>query len=295
MTVATPHLLIIGCGDTGVRVAARAIGAGHRVSAVVRSAESAARARAVGAASFRLDLDHDTDDDQLAALVGAADRLLYSAPPPRAGEADTRLARVLGLAETPPADWVYIGTTGVYGDHGGAWVDEDTPAAPATDRAQRRLDAEQRLLAAVSRATILRAPGIYGPNRLPVDRVRAGEPVLADENGWTNRIHIDDLAAIAWRALTEQWPHRIYNVCDGVPTARTAYYDTLAELLGVAAPPRIDWAEARTRFSAMRLSFLSESRRLSNARLVTDTAYRFIFPDYRDGLLSSLRGETVTA
>ena len=282
--------LIIGCGDTGVRIAARAVVAGEEVLGVVRSAESAARVRAVGARAWRCDLDAGI------ASLPACHRLIYSAPPPRDGEADARMARVLAALPTVPEHVVYISTSGVYGDCGDDWVDETRTPAPATARAARRLDAERQIAAWAPHTVILRAPGIYGPGRLPVDRVLAGEPVLADSaGGWTNRVHIDDLAGLAWHVGTEQPVHTIYNACDGMPTRREAYYDTLAELLETSPPPRIDWEEARERFSAMRLSFLAESRRLSNARLLADTGYRLVFPDYRDGLVASLRGDARAA
>lgn len=277
--------LIIGCGDTGVRLAARAVAAGEDVLGVVRSAESAARVRSVGARVLCLDLDADVGS------LPACRRLIYSAPPPRDGDTDARMQRVLLAMPEVPTHVVYISTSGVYGDCGDDWVDETRTVAPTTSRAMRRVDAEHQIAAWAPHAVILRVPGIYGPGRLPVDRVLAGEPVLADAaGGWTNRVHIDDLAGMVWRVATEQPPHTIYNACDGTPTRREAYYDTLAELMATSAPPKIDWAEARERFSAMRLSFLAESRRLSNARLLTDTGYRLVFPGYRDGLVASLRG-----
>lgn len=278
--------LIIGCGDTGVRVAARAVAAGEPVTGVVRSEDSAARVRSVGAEARRIELDADLG------MLPACGRLIYSAPPPREGETDVRLARVLAALPTVPSHVVYISTSGVYGDCGDDWVDETRSPAPSTARARRRVDAEQQIATWAPHAVILRAPGIYGPGRLPIDRVLAAEPVLADTaGGWTNRVHVDDLAGMAWRVATEQPPHAIYNACDGTPTRREAYYDMLAALLGASAPPKIGWREARERFSAMRLSFLAESRRLSNARLLRDTGYRLVFADYRDGLIASLRGE----
>ncbi|KEZ78099.1 SDR family oxidoreductase [Salinisphaera hydrothermalis] len=278
--------LIVGCGDTGVRVAARAVAAGERVTGVVRSPASAMRVRSVGARALRIDLDAEIE------VLPACRRLIYSAPPGRAGEADARMARVLAALPVAPEHVVYISTSGVYGDCGEAWVDETRAVAPDTPRARRRVDAERRIAAWAPQAVILRAPGIYGPGRIPVDRVLAGEPVLADTaGGWTNRVHIDDLAGMVWQVATKQPAHTIYNACDGAPTRREAYYDTLAALLGVPAPPKIDWTEAQQRFSAMRLSFLAESRRLSNARLLADTGYSLVFPDYRDGLEASLRGD----
>src|SRR5699024_5972446 len=129
-------------------------------------------------------------------------------------------------------------------------------------RAVRRLDAEQQLRSWCPHVVILRAPGIYGPGRLPVARVRDATPILADaDSGWTNRIHIDDLAAITWQAGQRRWPHTVYNACDGQPTRMSTYYDALARLLDLPPPPRVDWSTARQQFSAMRLSFLRESRR----------------------------------
>jgi len=280
------HSLIVGCGDTGIRVAARAVAAGERVTGVVRSADSARRVRAVGAHAIAADLDED------AVSLPACDRLFYFAPPQREGDTDTRMPRVLALLDAPPAHAVYISTSGVYGDCGGEWVDEDRPVNAESARARRRVDAERQMLDWCDHATILRAPGIYGPNRLPVDRVRDGTPILHDaDGGWSNRIHIDDLAEIAWQAGCHHWAHRIYNATDGHPTPLGVYYDTLAQLLDVASPPRITWAEAQTQFSAMRLSFLRESRRLDNRRLLADSGLRLTFADFRDGLAASMRAE----
>ncbi|MES1929877.1 NAD-dependent epimerase/dehydratase [Salinisphaera dokdonensis CL-ES53] len=280
------HSLIVGCGDTGVRVAARAVAAGDTVTGVVRSAQSAARVRAVGAHALVLDLDHDTLD------LPACDRLFYFAPPQREGETDTRMRRVLSAMTGAPRFAVYISTSGVYGDCAGEWVDEDRPVNAESDRAKRRVDAEQQMLEFCSHACVLRAPGIYGPNRLPVQRVLDGTPILNDaDGGFSNRIHIDDLAAIAWRVGTRVMPHRVYNASDGHPTGLGIYYDTLSHMLDVESPPRISWAEAEQRFSAMRLSFLRESRRLRNQRLLTDSGYVFSFADFRDGLAASLRAQ----
>lgn len=282
------HSLIIGCGDTGVRVAARLVAQGEHVSGVVRSAASAARLRSVGAQALTLDLD-----DLHAGALPACDRLLYFAPPARSGDSDQRMRSVLAQCGGAPAHVVYISTSGVYGDCAGDWVDETRVIAPESERARRRVDAEAQIAEFAPHAVILRAPGIYGPNRLPISRIREREPVLSDaDGGWSNRIHIDDLAGIAHRAATERWPHSIYNACDGQPTRLSTYYDSLADMLGVDAPPRISWSEAEQRFSEIRLSFLRESRRLSNARLLTDTDFRFRFADFRAGLAASLKAES---
>lgn len=280
------HNLIVGCGDTGVRVAARAVAAGERVTGTVRTPTSARRVRAVGAQALVCDLDAD------GAQLPACDRLFYFAPPPRQGDNDTRVQRVIDALGRAPEHIVYVSTTGVYGDCGDDWVDEGYPVAPGTDRAKRRLDAERQLCAWSPRSVILRTPGIYGPGRLPIQRIRDAVPILhAADSGWTNRIHIDDLAAIAWQAGSSHWPHTVYHACDGNPTRMNAYYDALAALLDLPPPPRVDWATAQREFSAMRLSFLRESRRLSNARLRNDFCYRFAFADFRDGIAASLPAE----
>lgn len=280
------HNLILGCGGTGVRVAARAVAAGQRVTGVVRSQSGARRVRAVGAHARVLDLD----DERL--TLPACDRLFYCAPPPREGARDTRMQRVIDILGQAPEHVVYISTSGVYGDCGGAWIDEDRAPAPRTGRARRRLDAEQRLLDWCGHAVVLRAPGIYGPGRLPVARIRDATPILDDaDSGWSNRIHIDDLAAITWQAGQRHRPHAIYNACDGNPTGMNDFHDALAAMLDLPAPPRVDWATAEREFSGMRLSFLRESRRLSNRRLRRDFNHRFLFSDFHDGLAASLRGE----
>lgn len=278
------HSLIIGCGDTGIRIAARAVAAGEQVTGVVRSTDSARRVRGVGARARILDLDESVT------ALPACDRLFYCAPPQRDGRIDSRMARVLAaLDHHEPAHVVYISTSGVYGDCSGAWVDENRPVNPQTERATRRVDAERRIQAFSAAATILRAPGIYGPNRLPVARLLDGSPIIDDaEAPWSNRVHIDDLAAIAWQAGNAHWAHRVYNASDGNPTMPGAFNDSLAELLDRPRPPRISWQEAEQRFSSMRLSFLRESRRLDNRRLLADSGYRFLFDDFRAGLVASL-------
>lgn len=283
------HSLIIGCGDTGVCVAARAVAAGDRVTGVVHRESSVQRVRATGAGA----LERDLDDEEL--TLPACDRLFYFAPPARKGSRDIRMQRVINVLGPAPEHVVYISTTGVYGDCGDEWVDEDRPVRPGTDRARRRVYAEQRLRAWCRHAVVLRTPAIYGPGRLPVARIRDAKPILNDEDsGWTNRIHIDDLAAITWFAGGRHWPNTIYNACDGKPTRLGDYYDALAELLELPPPPRVSWLIAQREFSDMRLSFLRESRRVSNARLLRDFGYHFTYPCFREGLLASLRAEQDT-
>lgn len=278
------NVLIVGCGDTGRRIAAARLAAGDAVVGLVRGADGAAVLEAAGIPVRRRDLDLPLDG------LPAADVVFHCAPPPREGDDDPRLARVLAaLAPRLPRRLVYIGTSGVYGDCGGDWVTEDRPPAPLTARARRRLAAERLLAAWPGISAILRAPGIYGPGRLPVERVRAGEPILRDaDSPWTNRIHVEDLAAAAVAAAAPDAPTGVFNAADGNPTRMGAYYRELAALLGVAAPPEIEWARAEREWSAMRLSFLRESRRLDNTRLTRELGVCLRYPDYRQGLRASL-------
>lgn len=269
-------------------MAAYAVARGYAVDAVVATEASARRARSVGATSHVIDLDRDE------AIVEAPDYLFYFAPPPREGTTDPRLQRLLCRLsdDNKPKASVYISTAGVYGNTDGAWVDEHTAVAPTTERAQRRLDAEQQMQRFDPSARILRAPGIYGPERVPVAAVCAGEPILADaEAGWRNRIHVDALADIAWCAGSVAWPAGVMNTSDGWPTTLGCYYDALADMLNVPHVPRIGWAEAQSRFSDMRLSFLRDSRRLDSRRLLDAFGRAPLYEDFHDGLVACRPGE----
>lgn len=279
------HALIVGAGDTGTRIAREGLTRGWTVTGLTRSRAGAERVDETGAQTLIADLD----DTTIPALP-PADLLFYCAPPPRTGDDDPRLAGV--LAAVPPDTvhrLVYIGTSGVYGDCGGEWVNEDRPLNPESDRARRRAAAEARIAAWGGDYAILRAPGIYGPGRLPIDRIREGQPIVADAEGpWTNRIHVDDLADIAL-AAAERGPARaIYNAADGNPTPMGVYYRALAERLAAPPPPEVDWATAEHTFNTMRLSFLRESRRLSIQRLLESLGISLRYPDFETGLDASL-------
>lgn len=278
------QVLVIGCGDIGRRIASARQAAGDSVRGLVRSVDGAQRLREADIPTLRLDLDRPFE------TLPAADVVFHCAPPPAEGDDDPRLARVLAALEgRPPRRLVYIGTSGVYGDCGGDWVAEDRPPNPQTGRARRRLAAERRLREWGGAHAVLRAPGIYGPGRIPVERVWAGEPILADSDSpWTNRIHADDLATAALAAARADAPTGIFNAADGAPTRVGAYYRELAALIGAPAPPEIDWARAEREWSATRLSFLRESRRLDNTRLRRDLGVTLRYPSYREGLAASL-------
>lgn len=278
-------IFIIGCGDIGLRVARLWQARGIAVQALARSAESAARLSAAGITPVTGDLD---DSISLATLPINGATVYYFAPPPGQGETDPRM-RAFVAAGLRPARVVYISTSGVYGDRDGAWVDEDTPPAPATDRARRRLDAETVLRTwgreTGVRVNILRVGGIYGPGRWPLERLRAGTPVLHEEEcGYTNRIHADDLAAICVAAAERGGADRIYNVSDGSNGTMTQYFYAVADRFGLPRPPALTLAQAMQQLSPAMLSYLTESRRMDNRRLLSELGVTLRYPDLASGL-----------
>ncbi|MBI3157000.1 MAG: SDR family oxidoreductase [Burkholderiales bacterium] len=285
-----PTLLIVGCGDIGLRVL-REISSGWRVLALTSQPARRAELRAAGALPLVGDLDQPRTLGRLARL---ADAVLHLAPPPSAGRLDTRSRHLLqALARGARVRrLVYASTTGVYGDAGGARVDETWPPHPATARAHRRADAEAQWRWAGRRlgiaVTILRVPGIYAADRAggdPRDRVRRAAPVLvADDDVFTNHIHADDLARACIAALHRGAPQRIVNVCDDSELKMGDYFDLVAELHGLPRPPRLARDEARRQLSPMTLSFMGESRRLANARMKRELRLRLRYPTVREGL-----------
>src|SRR5574337_1206612 len=286
-------ILIVGCGD----VARRAIPwlvRRLRVLALVRRPEERSALRALGARPLVGDLD---DRDSLERLAGLADYLLLAAPPPAEGLEDhrsRRLVSVIRRGQSLPQGLCYISTTGVYGDCQGAWVDETRPVAPTTARARRRVDAEgvlRGLARADVRVSILRAPGIYARERLSLERLERGDPVLrAEDDVFTNHIHADDLARAACLALFRGRPGRCYNVVDDSSLAMGDYFDLLADTFGLPRPPRISRAEAAQRLSPLTLSFMGESRRLRNDRMKRELRMRLAYPTVAAGLAAIAAG-----
>ena len=284
------RLLIIGCGDVGLRVAA-ALPPGIRPRALTSTAERLSPLRMRGIQPLLGNLD---DRASLRRLAGLATRLLYLAPPSASGISDPRLQSLLRALRGRhlPRSVVYASTSGVYGDCGGATIDETRAARPSTARAQRRVDAETRLRwwgrATGVRSSILRIPGIYATDREggdPRERVRRGTPVLqADEDVYTNHIHADDLARICIAALWRGAPQRVYHAVDDTDMKTGDYLDAVARQCGLPLPPRISRAQAQATLSPERMSFLNESRRLSNRRMKTELRVRLRYPSVLDGL-----------
>jgi nucleoside-diphosphate-sugar epimerase len=210
-------------------------------------------------------------------------------PPQPSGEYDDRVRRFLKGVDAAPKRVLLISTTGVYGDCGGRWIDESEPLKPLADRAKRRADAENVVQEWAARfggeIVILRVPGIYAPDRLPLERLRRGEPVLHEQEApWTNRIHADDLAMVCKRAMEVAPPGSIYNATDGHPSTMTDYFNQVADFAGLPRPPQISMAEAQTAMSAGMLSYLQESRRIGNEKLLRELGVNLRYPSLADGL-----------
>ena len=234
----------------------------------------------------------DLDQPGSLATLEPVDAILHCAPPPPHGATDTRTANLLFAFESRrilPTRFVYISTSGIYGDCGGALVDESRAPNPQSGRARRRADAEAHLalwcqLHSVA-LVVLRAPGIYAADRLPLDRLRAGRPVLRDaDDVYTNHIHADDLAAICARSLEGDAPAGTYNASDDSQLKMGEWMDLVADRAGLPRPPRIARAEAAASLPLELLSFMSESRRLDNTRLKRVLGATLRYPTVREGL-----------
>lgn len=237
---------------------------------------------------LRADLDRP---QTLADLPTQAAVIYYFAPPPAEGERDTRLENFLGAVSGAalPRRIIYISTSGVYGDRRGAWVTEATAPQPDTPRAQRRLAAELALQTWAKRydvpCVILRVGGIYGPGRLPLERLRQGLPVLRrDLAPPTNRIHADDLAHICQAAAAAPGTCPIYNVCDDQASTMSDYFIAVAEHAGLPRPREIDWQQAEAEFSPTMLSYLRESRRMDTSKLHRELDVELRYPRLEQGL-----------
>jgi len=274
------RLLIAGDGDIARRAR----------PALESRFEIRALSRAQGA---NLDLP-----ESLGALA-AADAVLHCVPPPATGATDTRTENLLIALESTrilPTRFVYISTSGVYGDCGGALVDESRAPNPQSARALRRADAEAQLaLWCKSRGTalvILRAPGIYAAERLPLARLRAGTPVLREaDDVYTNHIHADDLARIVIAALSRARAGRAYNASDDSWMKMGDYFDLVADSFGLPHPPRITWEAAQEVIPENMLSFMRESRRLANNRLKKELRVNLRYPSVAQGV-SAARART---
>lgn len=285
------RLLIIGCGDVGLRVA-MLLRPRHRIYALTRDPGHGALLRDHGLMPLAGDLDQPAT---LEGLAGLAHDVIHLAPPPATGTADTRTAHLiaaLGRGRSLPQHFVYISTSGVYGDCSGAVVNETSPLRPRTDRARRRADAERRLrewgARTGVRVSILRVPGIYAANRLPVARIERGTPaLLPQDDSYVNHVHADDLARMVVAALHRGQPNRSYNASDDAPQKMGDYFDLVADRFSLPRPPRVARAEARAVLPEMLYSFMSESRRLTNQRVKQELRVRLRYPTVREGIAAT--------
>ncbi len=281
------RLLIVGSGDVALR-AIPLLAYRHRVYALVRNPGYCEKLRALGATPVLGDLD---DRSRLSRIVGLADAVLHLAPPPNTGLRDTRTRNLLAILSQGrlPGRLVYISTSGVYGDCGGAWVGETHPLNSTSPRSQRRVDAEIQVRNWARRnrvnACILRVPGIYAADRLPLGRLQQGTPAIIDsEDSYTNHVHADDLARICVSALRYGKPCRVYHANDDSHLKMGEYFDSVSDAFGLPHVPRISRADAQHELSPMLLSFMNESRRLINTRMKQELKVVLRYPTVADTL-----------
>ena len=288
------RLLIVGCGDVALR-AIPLLTKGYRVYALVRDPAKCAGLRALGVTPLLGDLD---DHASLARISGLADAVLHLAPPPNAGTGDSRTRNLLSALSKGqrrknnlPKRLIYISTSGVYGDCGGAWVSETHPLNSTSPRSRRRVDAEMQIRDWARRnrvnASILRVPGIYAADRLPLGRIQQGTPgIVASEDSYTNHIHAGDLARISVAALQRGKACRVYHASDDSQLKMGEYFDLVADAFKLPRVPRVVRAEAQRVLSPMMLSFMNESRRLTNQRMKRELKVRLRYPTVTDLLVT---------
>ena len=282
------EIFIIGCGYVGTLIAQKWGKNNRSVAALARSADSAVKLQALGIEPHCGDLD---DADSLNGLPVASSTLYYLAPPPASAHIDSRMRHLVAALDgnAPPAHIIYISTSGVYGDTGGEWVTEQSPLNPEADRARRRVDAETVLSDWCDKnrvpLTILRVAGIYGPDKLPIKRLEKGTPALRQEEcGYTNRIHEEDLLTICIKAAGRGEGTTLYNVSDGHPGTMTDYLFAVADALGLPRPPTVTMEEAKWVLTPAMISYLSESRRLDNSKLLRELDVELKYPTLAEGL-----------
>jgi nucleoside-diphosphate-sugar epimerase len=286
------RLLIIGCGDVALR-AIPLLKQGYQVFALVRNASYFVKLRAMNVVPLLGDLD---DCASLARIAGLADAVLHLAPPPNSGVHDTRTSNLLSTLSRGklPKRLVYISTSGVYGDCGGTWVSETHPLKATSARAKRRVGAEMQIRGWARRnhvnASILRVPGIYAEDRLPLSRVQQSTPgIIAGEDNYTNHIHADDLASICAVALRRGQACRVYHASDDSHLKMGEYFDSVADAFGLPRIPRISRAEAQHVLPESLLSFMNESRRLINQRMKCELKVKLRYPTVADMLATIKR------
>lgn len=286
-----PHLFCFGLGYSAEALARRLMREGWRISGTCRSEARQQQLARAGIAVHLFDRARPLPD--AAALLAPVTDVLVSIPPDEAGDpvldlhADALLA-TFGLR------WIgYLSTTGVYGDTGGAIVDESAPLRPSSQRALRRVAAERRWLQLYETdgapVHVFRLAGIYGPGRSVLDQVRSGEARRIDRPGHVfSRIHVDDIALVLRASMARPDPGQIYNLCDDLAAEPSDVVAYACALLGVPPPPVQSFEDAAAQMSPMALSFWRDNRRVDNGRIKRELGVQLLYPDYRSGLKAIL-------
>lgn len=283
-----PRLLIVGCGDVGMRLLPL-LRQTFRIFALTSQAERHAELRAAGAIPITGNLDAPRS---LARLANLAPNIIHLAPPRSEGDTDTRTRNLIAILPDK-SRLVYVSTSGVYGDCAGALFDETRALRPSNPRAKRRVAAENLLriwaVRSQSALSILRVPGIYAADRLPLERLRKATPALVlEDDVYTNHIHADDLAMIIKLALFRAAPCRVYHAVDDSDLKMGDYFDLVADSFLLPRVPRLPRVELVKHVSPMLLSFMSESRRLKNDRLKQELGAHLNYPTVAQGIFSKV-------
>ncbi|MGY9046102.1 hypothetical protein P775_25515 [Puniceibacterium antarcticum] len=282
----TNTLLSLGHGYSARALARLLLPQGWRILGTTRSPQKAAALAETGVEPVLW------EEAALKAALSQANHLLISAGPDEDGDPSLNLIGDALAAHAPDLYWAgYLSTTGVYGDHHGAWVDETTPLTPGTDRGAQRVEAEAAWGAIPGLPLhVFRLAGIYGPGRGPFEKVRSGQARQIIKRGQVfSRIHVDDIAQVLAASLERPNPGAVYNVCDNDPAPPQDVIAHAAELLHLPEPPKVDFKKAE--MSEMARSFYAESKRVSNERIKTELGIELLYPDYRAGLQALLEEE----
>lgn len=287
---------IIGCGDIGKRLANLYLS--HDLKPLIKglvtstSSLEACTNLGINCLKFNLDDEENSNHQLLSKNDFENTHVFYFIPPPPEGKRDTRLKKFLNLIDDAPERLVLISTTGVYGDNKGEWINESTPTRPTADRAHRRLSAETTLKDWADRTKspfmILRVPGIYAQDRLPLARLQKGLPVVnQNEAGFTNRIHADDLAQACLLAMESSGHNETINITDGNPSTMTDYFNQVADFAKLPRPPQISMVEAEKTLSEGMVSYLKESRRIENTKMLEVLKIKLQYPNLKSALVSN--------
>ena len=284
-SVSTP--IILGCGYLGKYLTKQLLNVDCSPICVIQSQASLSQLKASGLNAVIYDLDRPQPDN--AGLALSKNQIYYLAPPSHSDDKDHRMDHFLDLCRPkPPQKIVYISTSGVYGDCQGNWVTEESPLAPISTRAKRRVYAETALVKFCHdhdcNYVILRVGGIYGPNRLPIQRLKEITVLCPEDAPHSNRIHVADLAATCYSAMSNNILNEVINVADGHSTSMTDYYYKIADFAGLPRPHCVPMSQAQEKLSAGMLSFVNESRRLSTQKMNALLNIQIQFPTLELGL-----------